>query len=86
MTVQAALALSAVRHGHPEVVVGSGGLERPIRWVASGDVPWIARDLKGGELLLTRGSASAGARPNSGGTSRSWPAAGWPPWRSSSAG
>jgi purine catabolism regulator len=55
MTVQAALALPPVRRGHPEVVVGAGGLERPIRWVASGDVPWIARDLKGGELLLTTG-------------------------------
>jgi purine catabolism regulator len=55
MTVQAALALPPVRHGHPEVVVAAGGLARPIRWVASGDVPWIARDLKGGELLLTTG-------------------------------
>ncbi len=55
MTVQAALALPPVRRGQPEVVAGAGGLERPIRWVASGDVPWIARDLKGGELLLTTG-------------------------------
>jgi PucR family transcriptional regulator, purine catabolism regulatory protein len=53
MTVRAALALPPVRNGHPEVVVGARGLERPIRWVASGDVPWIARDLKGGEPLLT---------------------------------
>ena len=55
MTLRAALALPAVRQGHPEVVVGAEGLERTIRWVASGDVPWIARDLKGGELLLTTG-------------------------------
>ena len=55
MTVRAALALPPVRNGHPEVVVSAAGLERPIRWVASGDVPWIARDLKGGELLLTTG-------------------------------
>jgi len=55
MTVRAALALPSVRRGQPEVVAGAGGLERALRWVASGDVPWIARDLKGGELLLTTG-------------------------------
>jgi purine catabolism regulator len=62
VTVRAALALSPVRRGHPEVVAGASGLERPIRWVASGDVAWIARDLKGGELLLTSG-LGIGRRP-----------------------
>jgi len=55
MTVRTALALPPVRRGRPEVVAGRGALERSIRWVASGDVAWIARDLKGGELLLTTG-------------------------------
>jgi PucR family transcriptional regulator, purine catabolism regulatory protein len=55
MTVRAALALAPVRRGRPEVVAGRDALGRSIRWVASGDVAWIARDLKGGELLLTTG-------------------------------
>ena len=55
MTVRAALALPPIRRGQPELVAGADALERPIRWVASGDVAWIARDLKGGELLLTTG-------------------------------
>jgi purine catabolism regulator len=55
MTVRAALALPPIRRGQPELVAGASALERPIRWVASGDVAWIARDLKGGELLLTTG-------------------------------
>ena len=55
MTVRTALALAPVRRGQPEVVAGQDALGRSIRWVASGDVAWIARDLKGGELLLTTG-------------------------------
>src|SRR5262249_3504088 len=38
------------------------GLANPIRWVHSGEVPGIARLLKGGELLLTTGMG-IGAEP-----------------------
>jgi purine catabolism regulator len=36
-------------------VAGRSGLDRPIRWAHSGEVPNIARLLKGGELLLMTG-------------------------------
>lgn len=55
ITVGAALDLPALRRALPEVVAGARNLDRPIRWVASSDVPWIAVMLKGGELLLTTG-------------------------------
>jgi purine catabolism regulator len=54
-TVRAVLELPVVRRAVPEVVSGLGELDRPVRWVHSGEVPHIARMLKGGELLLTTG-------------------------------
>src|SRR4051794_16444589 len=55
MTVETALGLQSLRRGAPHVVSGWTGLDNPIRWVHSGEVPGIARLLKGGELLLTTG-------------------------------
>jgi len=55
LTVEAALGLPSVRRGVPRLVAGREGLERPIRWAHSAEVPNIARLLKGGELLLMTG-------------------------------
>ncbi|MEU2388595.1 PucR family transcriptional regulator [Streptomyces sp. NPDC012461] len=55
ITVRRALELPGLRSGLPEVVAGTGGLERTVRWVHAGEVPNIASLLKGGELLLTTG-------------------------------
>lgn len=49
------LALNTVRRGAPEVLAGAEELQRPIRWVHSGEVSNMASLLKGGELLLTTG-------------------------------
>jgi PucR family transcriptional regulator, purine catabolism regulatory protein len=57
LTVRAALLLDAMRAGAPEVVAGQVSLERPIRWVHSGELTTIADSLLGGELLLTTGTA-----------------------------
>jgi PucR family transcriptional regulator, purine catabolism regulatory protein len=55
VTVEAALSLPSLRRGGPRVMAGRGGLDRPIRWAHSAEVPNIARLLKGGELLLMTG-------------------------------
>jgi len=55
LTVETALGLPSLRRGVPRLVAGRDGLERPIRWAHSADVPNIARLLKGGELLLMTG-------------------------------
>src|ERR1700691_4278344 len=55
LTVEASLALPSRRRGAPRVVAGREGLDRPIRWAHSAEVPNIARLLKGGELLLMTG-------------------------------
>ena len=54
-TVRDVLALDPVRHGGPRVVAGETGLDRPVRWVHSAEVPDIAGLLRGGELVLTTG-------------------------------
>ncbi|WP_018350630.1 PucR family transcriptional regulator [Longispora albida] len=54
-TVRDVLALDPVRHGAPRVVAGAAGLDRPVRWVHSAEVPDIAGLLRGGELVLTTG-------------------------------
>jgi PucR family transcriptional regulator, purine catabolism regulatory protein len=54
-TVRTVLDLPVVRRAVPEVVSGGAELDRPVRWVHSGEVPHIAKMLKGGELLLTTG-------------------------------
>jgi PucR family transcriptional regulator, purine catabolism regulatory protein len=55
MTVRAALALPALRRGLPQVLAGSRGLDRPLRWAHAAEVSYIADMLKGGELLLSTG-------------------------------
>ena len=54
-TVRDVLALDPVRRGAPRVVAGEEGLDRPVRWVHSAEVPDIASLLRGGELVLTTG-------------------------------
>lgn len=54
-TVRDVLALDPVRRGAPRVVAGEEGLDRPVRWVHSAEVPDIANLLRGGELVLTTG-------------------------------
>ncbi|MGX7824578.1 PucR family transcriptional regulator [Actinokineospora sp. 24-640] len=56
-TVSDALALPVVRAGGPQVVAGSAGLERRVRWVHAAEVADIAALLRGGELVLTTGIA-----------------------------
>jgi PucR family transcriptional regulator, purine catabolism regulatory protein len=55
ITVREVLALPVMRRGVPEVVAGEKGLDRPVRWVHSGEVPYIAAMLRGRELLLMTG-------------------------------
>ncbi|NEB92972.1 PucR family transcriptional regulator ligand-binding domain-containing protein, partial [Streptomyces bauhiniae] len=62
ITVRRALELPGLRGGLPEVVAGEDRLERAVRWVHAGEVPHIAKLLKGGELLLTTGYG-LGTRP-----------------------
>ncbi len=56
-TVAEVLRLEAVRQGAPRVVAGSAGLSNPVRWVHVSEVTDIARELRGGELVLTTGIA-----------------------------
>ncbi|MFY1703136.1 PucR family transcriptional regulator ligand-binding domain-containing protein [Micromonospora sp. WMMA1923] len=60
-TVREVLALSSVRHGAPRLVAGEAGLDRPVRWVHVTEVPDIAPELGGGELVLTTGIGLPGA-------------------------
>ncbi|MDI2132814.1 PucR family transcriptional regulator ligand-binding domain-containing protein, partial [Yinghuangia seranimata] len=62
VTVRQALELPPLRRGLPEVVAAPEGLDRPIRWVHTGEVPNIASLLRGEELLLTTG-LGIGPRP-----------------------
>jgi purine catabolism regulator len=55
ITLAEALALPVLRRGLPRVVAGHEHLDRPLRWVHAGEVPNIAKLLRGGELLLTTG-------------------------------
>ena len=56
-TVAEVLQLAAVRRGAPRVVSGEAGLGQPVRWVHVSEVTDIARELSGGELVLTTGIA-----------------------------
>lgn len=56
-TVAEVLQLPAVRRGAPRVVSGEAGLGQPVRWVHVSEVTDIARELSGGELVLTTGIA-----------------------------
>lgn len=55
VTVRDVLELPVFAQGDPEVAAGDAGLDRPLRWVHSGEVRHIAGLLKGGELLMTTG-------------------------------
>ncbi|MEV4756341.1 PucR family transcriptional regulator [Micromonospora sp. NPDC049559] len=54
-TVREVLALDPVRHGGPRLVAGENGLDRAVRWVHVAEVPDIAPQLGGGELVLSTG-------------------------------
>ncbi|MFI8179533.1 PucR family transcriptional regulator [Actinacidiphila glaucinigra] len=54
-TVAEVLELDVLRRGSPQVVAGSGGLQRPVRWVHISELADIAGMLHGGELVLTTG-------------------------------
>lgn len=56
-TVREVLALEAVVAGMPQVLVGEGALDAPVRWVHVSDSSGVARLLDGGELLLSTGSS-----------------------------
>jgi purine catabolism regulator len=55
ITVAAALRLSPLQVGVPEVLAGAASLGNPIRWVHSGEWIEMASVLRGGELLLSTG-------------------------------
>lgn len=59
ITVRSALRLSQLRRGKPEVVAGKDNLDNAIRWAHAGEVPDIAKLLRGGEILLTTGMGIA---------------------------
>jgi purine catabolism regulator len=54
-TVREVMDLDSMRIGSPRLVAGELGLDRPVRWVHSAEVPDIASLLRGGELVLTTG-------------------------------
>src|SRR5688572_33136268 len=56
-TVREVIGLDPFRIGEPRLVAGESGLDRPVRWVHSAEVPDIAGLLRGGELVLTTGVA-----------------------------
>lgn len=51
------IALDAVAHGVPEVLVGDEALDARVRWLHVSDSAGVARLLDGGELLLSTGSS-----------------------------
>src|SRR4051812_5024893 len=55
ITVAEALEVPALARGVPEIVAGGSALDRRIRWVHSGEVPYMAELIKGDELLLMTG-------------------------------
>src|SRR3954453_13031214 len=60
MTLAEVLALDVFRRAGPEVVVGEGLLDRPVRWVHTSELAEAAYLLRGGELLLTTGLGITG--------------------------
>lgn len=54
-TVREVMGLDPFRIGAPRLVAGESGLDRPVRWVHSAEVPDIASLLRGGELVLLTG-------------------------------
>ena len=60
LSLRELLALEVLREAKPEVLVGSGSLDRLVRWVHSSEIYEIGPLLAGGELLLTTGLGLAG--------------------------
>ncbi len=57
LTVEAVVAMPAVRSADPVVLAGAAQLRRPVRWVHSTELVDIASLLRGGDLVLTTGMA-----------------------------
>ncbi|WP_026146137.1 PucR family transcriptional regulator [Nocardioides sp. Iso805N] len=57
ITVADVLRMPAVRGADPEMLGGAGGLDRPVRWVHTTELPDIAELLRDGDLVLTTGIA-----------------------------
>ncbi|MCU1684035.1 MAG: putative transcriptional regulator [Amycolatopsis sp.] len=55
LTVRAALELEVFRRTEVRVFAGHDRLDRPVRWVHTGEIPDIHRFLSGEEMLLTAG-------------------------------
>ncbi|WP_431876950.1 PucR family transcriptional regulator [Amycolatopsis sacchari] len=55
LTVRTALDLEVFHRTTVHVYAGENQLERPVRWVHTGEIPDIHRFLSGGEMLLTAG-------------------------------
>jgi purine catabolism regulator len=56
VTLREALALPTFRRAAPEVVAGSAGTDRPIRWVHATERLDVGELLRAGDLLLTMGT------------------------------
>ncbi|RJK98482.1 PucR family transcriptional regulator [Vallicoccus soli] len=54
-TLGEVLALGPLRRAGARVAAAGAALDRPVRWVHIAEVPDIARELSGGELVLTTG-------------------------------
>ncbi|MGH2966675.1 MAG: PucR family transcriptional regulator [Solirubrobacterales bacterium] len=61
ITVREVLSLPVVKRGVPEVVTDDEGLDAQVRWVHSAEVSYIAKLLRGGELLLMTGIGIGGS-------------------------
>ena len=57
VSVSGVLAMPVVRQADPTVLAGASGLERPVRWVHTSELPDIAELLREGDLVLTTGIA-----------------------------
>ncbi len=60
LTVRAALDLEVFRRTEVSVLAGEDRLDRPVRWVHTGEIPDIHRFLSGQEMLLTAGLGMGG--------------------------
>ena len=63
LTLERVLQHPSVERGNPQVLAGSGSLQRRVRWIHSSEVLEIASLLRGGELLLTGGEMLSAASP-----------------------
>jgi len=75
-SLRAVLSSAAVRAADPEVVSGSGRLERTVRWVHVSEVSEVTGLLTGGELILSTGLAMSGSDEEAAGYLRALIAAG----------